>query len=643
MRERLQNSTTHPITFLMVSSSDHITPVNDTFSPTVGISKDGGASWITPSGAITALSISAPTYPGGVFTGASSTGGFLAQSTTYFYKVSATNPVGETVPGTEQSYTVPASGTATNQITINWNAVTGATGYKIYRSTTSGNELLLATVGNVTSYADTTNTTPSGSPLAAGTTAGGWFAIAANATDRNTLGSLIIHASGSGADPTDAQYTIVGYDPFNSANLALTALPSANPAASGGFPTVGTGSGQLNPDGAGNVTIKPASIDTATLTTALLEIVGPYAISSATTTGLVTADTYVVMGIYNGSRYFKSTTLGTPVYAWYNNSGYTLSATLGTNGSAYFTTGAGQGINGTWTAQGTAGGTPVFTPHGNAILAAFQPEQPLTFNGTNLDVNIVQIAGSAVSATTAQLGVNVVNYGNHAVTLDANNLPSVNAADWNGHVVATPNVAGVPIIDLGYTKGTISVGQAGSVGIDWAQVANPTATVTLSTTTVLNATQWGGQAPPTRVSSLSINTTGQVGLDFNNINEATAPTTLTNITVPNVTTTASVTNPVTAGTVTDKAGYQLSTTGLPLISGNIVSGASAAGFVGSSNLSGVDGSYVDQYLAFTSGALQGQARIIASYTGSTKAIVFNTPFNSSPANGDTFDIQGSTR
>ncbi|HLX53424.1 MAG TPA: hypothetical protein VKR58_05770 [Aquella sp.] len=49
-------------------------------------------------------------------------------------------------------------------------------------------------------------------------------------------------------------------------------------------------------------------------------------------------------------------------------------------------------------------------------------------DGNNLPkVDIVDIAGNAVSATSAQLGVNVVN--------------------WNNNVVATPNLAGVPIVD----------------------------------------------------------------------------------------------------------------------------------------------------------------------------------------------------
>jgi len=41
----------------------------------------------------------------------------------------------------------------------------------------------------------------------------GWYQVAANATDSNTLGVLVLHATATTADPTDVQYEIVGYDP----------------------------------------------------------------------------------------------------------------------------------------------------------------------------------------------------------------------------------------------------------------------------------------------------------------------------------------------------------------------------------------------------------------------------------------------
>lgn len=66
----------------------------------------------------------------------------------------------------------------------------------------------------------------------------GLYKIAGNATDSNTVGELWIHATGTGADPTDTSYTIVAYDPFDSVRLGLTALPNVVAAGNGGLPTV---------------------------------------------------------------------------------------------------------------------------------------------------------------------------------------------------------------------------------------------------------------------------------------------------------------------------------------------------------------------------------------------------------------------
>lgn len=70
--------------------------------------------------------------------------------------------------------------------------------------------------------------------------ANGWYQVAGNATDANTLGPLCLHATGAGADPTDSLFTVVAYNPFDAVRMGLTALPNANAAASGGVPVLGT-------------------------------------------------------------------------------------------------------------------------------------------------------------------------------------------------------------------------------------------------------------------------------------------------------------------------------------------------------------------------------------------------------------------
>lgn len=87
-------------------------------------------------------------------------GGSLPAAT-YYYRVSALDSSGdETLASTETSIMVVTGGT-THTVTVNWIAVTGAVGYKVYGRTT-GTELLIAAVGAVTTYIDTGAITPAG-------------------------------------------------------------------------------------------------------------------------------------------------------------------------------------------------------------------------------------------------------------------------------------------------------------------------------------------------------------------------------------------------------------------------------------------------------------------------------------------------
>ena len=92
------------------------------------------------------------------------TGGELTDGT-YYYRVSALNPAGETVAAAEKSIVVP-EGTETNTATIPWTKVGGATGYRIYGRAT-GAELLIAEVGDVDEYTDDGSITPDGALPAA--------------------------------------------------------------------------------------------------------------------------------------------------------------------------------------------------------------------------------------------------------------------------------------------------------------------------------------------------------------------------------------------------------------------------------------------------------------------------------------------
>jgi hypothetical protein len=72
----------------------------------------------------------------------------------YFYKVTAITPTGETLPSNEVSIT-PTTTTAT--VSLSWSAVSGATGYKVYRGVQSGINNLSVTLGNTTTFTDFDN------------------------------------------------------------------------------------------------------------------------------------------------------------------------------------------------------------------------------------------------------------------------------------------------------------------------------------------------------------------------------------------------------------------------------------------------------------------------------------------------------
>lgn len=104
--------------------------------------------------------------PTGVTAADHATGGTFGAGT-YFYVVSAVTPSGESIGSTEAKVTIPAN----DQVDLSWNAVAGATAYKIYRSTTSGGEFsttpnsqLVTTVsgGSTTTFTDPGSATTGG-------------------------------------------------------------------------------------------------------------------------------------------------------------------------------------------------------------------------------------------------------------------------------------------------------------------------------------------------------------------------------------------------------------------------------------------------------------------------------------------------
>lgn len=99
---------------------------------------------------------------------ATATTGGTIPAATYFIKVTATNANGETLPSNEQSQVTTGT---TSTLTVNWGAVTGATGYNIYIGTAAGVENVVTSVGTVVTTTLTALPVTSGTPPASNTTA----------------------------------------------------------------------------------------------------------------------------------------------------------------------------------------------------------------------------------------------------------------------------------------------------------------------------------------------------------------------------------------------------------------------------------------------------------------------------------------
>lgn len=66
------------------------------------------------------------------------------------------------------------------------------------------------------------------------TNAPGWYKVATHPLDVGTLGPLILHATGTGADPVDTKFLVVAYNPESSGNLGLIGVPSGLPGSAAG-------------------------------------------------------------------------------------------------------------------------------------------------------------------------------------------------------------------------------------------------------------------------------------------------------------------------------------------------------------------------------------------------------------------------
>lgn len=135
----------------------------------------------------------------------------------------------------------------------------------------------------------------------------------------------------------------------------------------------------------------------------------------------------------------------------------------------------------------------------------------VTLDSNNvLNVSTKYVGGTL--QTARDLGASVLlSTGTGTGQLDfTSGVVKSNSTQWLGGTIPAVNVTGVPLVDLKYTLGAISPAAAGSVGIDWAQVANKGSAVNLSATQIqsVNNLAAGSDSINTIATSGSTLTTG---------------------------------------------------------------------------------------------------------------------------------------
>lgn len=137
--------------------------------------------------------------------------------------------------------------------------------------------------------------------------ANGWYQVAGNATDTNTAGVLLLHATSTNADPVDVAYNIVSLDPDTAALTAAQVATGVWQDATAGDFTVASSIGKtlyinnVVPGGSGGLLISGSNSGTTTL--GALSVTGITSFGGATNyTGIVTmADGLVVNRATAGS------------------------------------------------------------------------------------------------------------------------------------------------------------------------------------------------------------------------------------------------------------------------------------------------------------------------------------------------------
>jgi hypothetical protein len=147
----------------------------------------------------------------------STTGGTLVAGT-YYYVVTALGASGETLKSNELSATTTGT---TSSVALVWAAVPGAVGYRVYRGTIAGAENVYVAVGNVVTYTDTNAANTNGTPPASNTAVTATNINTVNwAAVTGATGYKIYRGTAAGAE--NVFYTVGAVTSFNDTGAAST-------------------------------------------------------------------------------------------------------------------------------------------------------------------------------------------------------------------------------------------------------------------------------------------------------------------------------------------------------------------------------------------------------------------------------------
>ena len=431
-----QSTTAYPLVFLMVLSSDHITGATG-LSPTVTISKSGGA-FASPSGAVSELANGWYKVAGSA-TDTSTLGPLIlhataatADPTDTTYEVVAYNP--------QDSVHLGLTSLPNTAVTTNASLLTSGTGTD-QLSVSAGKTLLQATQTGVTipTVATVTNQL-----TAAAIATGVWQdATAGDFTASGSIGKSLF---------------TTGNAPGTTSGIALvSSLPSAAPTAAAVATAVWTDTtgSDFTTSGSIGKSLAPATLGTSPGSAGGFFIAGTNAATTITSS--------------SGNALTLSSTgsngIGMAVSG--NGSGAGIKATGGATGSGVYALGGSTSGAGLQALAGASGS--------NGALFGGISAYDITLSGDGL------LSGSL----TGDVQGKILGGGSSSITgLGV----YANTVQWLSSVVVPPNVSGVPIVDVGYSKGTASVGTAGYFGLDWSAIHSPTSGVSLSNTTVGVAT-----------------------------------------------------------------------------------------------------------------------------------------------------------